>query len=382
MSRLLFTCCCIAIATIMLFAFLTGWRSPVRAGTLSDSPQEKTVEQVRKNIQVLKGMPASQLNPLMDYFAASLGVRCDHCHSLDSMGQGFEKDDLKPKGTARRMIQMVMDLNAKNFAGRTEVSCFTCHNGNAEPVKMISLPRPPAKPEPEEEEGRGLALPDAGQVIAMYEKALGGADAMGKIKSRIIKGVSVDSRGMEAPMEMVQEAPDKFSVTVTMKEGMQSTRAFNGNAGWMVSPRGSRPMPPDQAEEMRKDAALFPVSVLKAMSEKLHVRGTEKVEGATAYVLAGPGGEHASVRYYIDSATGLLVRKVTITETMVANIPEQVDYSSYGEADGVKVPFLIRNSGVDPRHSYTRRVTSVENNATVDEKKFVMPEMKPPPRGR
>src|ERR1041385_832097 len=382
MSRLLFICCCIAIATIMLLALLTGSRSPVRAGVLFDTPQEKTVEQVKKNIQVLKGLPASQLSPLMDYFASSLGVRCDHCHSLDSTGQGFEKDDLKTKGTARKMIQMVMDLNAKNFGGRTAVSCFTCHGGNDEPVKMIPLPRPPARPRYEEEEERAASLPDAGRVLAMYEKALGGSDAMGKIKSRVTKGVSVDSRGMEAPMEIVQEVPDKYSLTVTMRQGMQSTRAFNGKAGWMVSPRGSRAMSPEQAEEMRNDAGLFPVSVLKGMSEKLRVRGTDTVNGSTAYELVAPGGEHESVRYYIDSASGLLVRKLTITETMIANIPEQIDYSDYRAVDGVKVPFVLRVAGVDPRDSFTRRATTVEQNGQVDEKKFVMPEMKPPQRGR
>src|SRR5258708_31789722 len=130
MSRLLFVCCCIAIATIMLLALLTGGRSPVRAGVLFDTPQEKTGEQVKKNIQILKGLPASQLSPVMDYFASSLGVRCDHCHAIDSTGQGFEKDDLKPKGTARKMIQLVMDLNAKHFGGRTVVSCFASHVGN------------------------------------------------------------------------------------------------------------------------------------------------------------------------------------------------------------------------------------------------------------
>src|SRR5258706_329203 len=239
MSRMVFVSWCIALAAVVLIAFTLAGRSPLRAQVPAGKPEEKTVEQVKKNIQVLKGLPASQFSSVMDYVAASLGVRCDHCHAIDSTGQGFEKDDLKPKGTARKMIQMVMDLNAKNFGGRTEVSCFTCHGGNDEPVKMIPLPRPPARPSSEEEEERVSSLPDASQVLAMYEKALGGADAMGKIKSRVTKGVSVDGRGMEAPMEIVQQAPDKYSLTVTMRPGMQSTRAFNGKEGWMVSPRGS-----------------------------------------------------------------------------------------------------------------------------------------------
>jgi photosynthetic reaction center cytochrome c subunit len=376
MRRMVCTGCCLALTAVALVAFTLAGRSPARAQVPAGKPEEKTVEQVRKNIQALKGLPASQLNPVMDYIAGSLGVRCDHCHAIDSVGQGFEKDDLKPKGTARRMIQMVMDINTKNFGGRTEVSCYTCHRGEAEPTKLIPVPRPFARPD-REEAATPPNLPTAENVLAMYEKALGGADAMKKIASRVTKGVSIDGRGSQLPLEIVQQAPDKYSLSVTMREGVQSTRAFNGTAGWMVSPRGTRAMPPDQAEEMRHEAALFPISTLRDLAEKLHVGETDTVNGATAYVLAAPSGAHATERFYIDSASGLLVRKVTINETMIASIPEQVDYSDYRTVDGVQIPFTVRTSGVDPRDSFTRRATSVEQNVPVDEKKFVMPEIKP-----
>ena len=43
-------------------------------------PAEKTVEQTQKNIQVLNGLPASQLVPVMNYMGSSLGVKCTFCH--------------------------------------------------------------------------------------------------------------------------------------------------------------------------------------------------------------------------------------------------------------------------------------------------------------
>ena len=49
-------------------------------GVMQVSQQEKTVEQVRKNIQVLKGLPDSQLFPVMNFIGDSLGVHCDYCH--------------------------------------------------------------------------------------------------------------------------------------------------------------------------------------------------------------------------------------------------------------------------------------------------------------
>src|SRR5437763_13327294 len=42
--------------------------------------QEKPVERTRKNIQVLKGLPESQLFMVMNSIGQSLGVHCDYCH--------------------------------------------------------------------------------------------------------------------------------------------------------------------------------------------------------------------------------------------------------------------------------------------------------------
>ena len=53
------------------------------------SAAPKAAEQVYKNIQVLKGVPADQLIPAMQFITASLGVQCDFCHRENA----FEKDD-------------------------------------------------------------------------------------------------------------------------------------------------------------------------------------------------------------------------------------------------------------------------------------------------
>src|SRR3981081_1410239 len=58
----------------------------------------KTTEQVYKNIQVLKGVPADQLIPAMQFITASLGVECEYCHGPQAM----DNDDKKPKKIARR----------------------------------------------------------------------------------------------------------------------------------------------------------------------------------------------------------------------------------------------------------------------------------------
>src|SRR4029079_8614130 len=82
-----------------------------------------------KNIQVFKGVPASQLEGDMAFITGSPGVKCHYCHAGT-----FDKDDKPTKLTARKMIQMVFDLNKGSFNGTGAVSCYTCHRGKPLPI--------------------------------------------------------------------------------------------------------------------------------------------------------------------------------------------------------------------------------------------------------
>src|ERR1700704_132874 len=90
------------------------------------STEPKLAEQVYKNITHLKGTPADQLMPAMQFIASSLGVDCTFCHV-----QGKMEDDDKPaKKTARDMIAMTADINKSAFRGQRQVTCFSCHHGS------------------------------------------------------------------------------------------------------------------------------------------------------------------------------------------------------------------------------------------------------------
>src|SRR6266704_5383258 len=102
--------------------------SAPKAGATSAEP--KLAEEEFKNIQALKGIPAEQVIPSMQFIASSLGVECEFCH----VAHANEKDDKKPKVTARKMINMMMAINKDNFEGHREVTCYSCHRGSADPM--------------------------------------------------------------------------------------------------------------------------------------------------------------------------------------------------------------------------------------------------------
>jgi hypothetical protein len=103
-------------------------------------------EQVFKNIQMLKGVPAARLLRIMELgYSRSLGVNCAHCHVVDQ----WDKDDKPTKPIAREMAKMAQTINndllknIKNLKGPNPiVNCTTCHRGKTKPALNLSDAQP------------------------------------------------------------------------------------------------------------------------------------------------------------------------------------------------------------------------------------------------
>src|SRR5256885_11505816 len=156
---------------LALLAFATTCQS-IAAQT---SPAPKLTEQQFKNVQVLKGLPADQLFPAMQFITASLGVDCEHCHVREGREMKFDKDDKKPKVTARKMIQMMFAVNKDNFEGKREVTCYSCHRGAADPLAtpLISAEEPNARLIDAGKPGDAPPLPSAEQLLDKFLVAVG-----------------------------------------------------------------------------------------------------------------------------------------------------------------------------------------------------------------
>lgn len=104
--------------------------------------ENKPAEEVFKNIQRFKRMPAARVLRIMEIgYARSLGVNCMHCHVADQ----WEKEDKPTKQIARDMAAMVAAINneqlkkIKNLKSETPViNCTTCHRGQTKPA--LNLP--------------------------------------------------------------------------------------------------------------------------------------------------------------------------------------------------------------------------------------------------
>jgi hypothetical protein len=95
----------------------------------------RPAETVYRNIDVLRGRPAREVDVSMKAWSRALGVGCEHCHVKGQWHLG----DKPAYATARSMFRMVEDLNAGGLAGTGGVACWTCHAGRTKPSR---LPQP------------------------------------------------------------------------------------------------------------------------------------------------------------------------------------------------------------------------------------------------
>ena len=362
----------------LIFGFgVSAINTRAQSNAAAANPSPKKAEEVFKNIQVLKGIPSDQVFPTMQFITASLGVECDFCHVRDA----FEKDDKKPKATARKMMEMMFAINADNFDRRRAVTCYSCHRGSVQPMAipavMIEEPKEPmgephrAEGDKKSSEAKESTGPTADQLLDKYIQAVGGASAVDRISSRVMKG-SIDFGGKSLPIDIYAKDPEK-RISLTRMPNGDSVTAFNGKEGWLGTPgRPLREMHGSDLDGAAIDADLHLATHLKQMFSKMQVRGSKKIDDHQAYEVVGDRESKTPIELYFDAQSGLLVRLVRYGDTALGWLPTQIDYADYREANGVKIPYrwtLARPSG-----KFTIQVNEMQQNIPVDDAKFVKPE--------
>jgi photosynthetic reaction center cytochrome c subunit len=368
----------------ILYATTFVWMASVALAGGQAVPAEKPLmaEDVFKNIQVLKGIPADEFMGTMSVFSAALGESCETCHDGKDGWASYALDTVPRKRTARRMVTMMAAINQANFGGRQAVTCFTCHRGADRPRITPSLTEVYGEAPPEgPDEGIRPApdAPSADQVLDKYVQAIGGASRLASLTSFAAKGNSggYGPEGDKRPVEIFAKAPDQRTTIIHTLDG-DSTAIFDGRAGWFAAPH--RPVPVlgltgGELDGARLDAQLsFPAQIKQAFGG-WRAGAVTTINDRPAQVLQGtsPGGTLASL--YFDRESGLLVRLVRFAPSKVGRLPTQIDYADYRDVAGVKLPFrwtVTWLSGVD-----TFELTEVRPNVAIEAAKFAKP--KPPP---
>ena len=397
---------------------------PAPAPTLADM-KGKTAEQFYKKIEVLKGVPAEEVHPAMEYITTALGVGCGYCHVIGH----FDQDDKREKHVARSMMAMTMAMNSTVFDGKREVTCYTCHRGAAkaastllltgdkaptEPTAMEIFPtlaiknltsldanmspsKAPATimsgpaPAPKPAAAPAAALPSVTDVFSKYEQALGGEAAVNKVTSLSFKGTAdmlvpppPAPPGVTPPPPMMGTVPAEYYmkaprgvISVTFPGRPPVATGFDGTIAWH-----NTPIREDTGDERRMLVELgekFPGLEFRMGHTNVQVDAMEKIGDRDTYRVVGTRKDGYPVldRINFDTQTGLLVRSYTTVQSVIGAFPEDTFYEDYRDVSGVKVPFTMRVVSAEGNRTY--KWSQIDANAPVEDAKFAKP-VPPAPR--
>lgn len=378
-----------------LFAYAQQQPAAPPAQAPGGPAQVRTAEQQFKNIKVLTGTPANQLNLAMHGISGALGVDCVHCHVWEQ----FDKDVKPAKQVARRMITMVRQMNDTYFGGQQVITCYTCHRGSTRPVGVriipdtttmrgLSVPPPPLPTEEVVKQPPSFPSPDA--ILAKYIQALGGEAALRKVTSRVIiakRDYPAGPAGLQpviADVEIDQQAPN-LTVMFSKAEKLAVSEGFDGQTAWAQGANGNVNNLPEPDQQRAKRSANFYESLDLAKNyERMEVVGTEKVNNKDAYVLLAYVQNDTPERLYFDTKTGFLLRRLTTLPSSLGPFPYAIDYDDYKKiGKGVMFPFVIRTNPSNPRNeaatNSTIQILQIRENVAIDPGKFVKPAPKTPP---
>ena len=372
----------------IVISLLSGSRAALiaqTAGAAQTASDTKPLmaEQVFKNVLVLRGISVAEFMGTMGFISASLSLNCLDCHVNES-ADDFAKYavDTPIKQTARKMLLMVQAINKQNFGGVTTVTCYTCHRSDVAPRFTPSLEEQYATPPPRDPNDiEVVAQPDphaptVDQILDKYIQAVGGAQRLAGLKSFTARGTyaGYDTDFGKVPAEIYAKAPAERTTVVHLAGG-DSTAAYDGRTGWIAATNTQLPMVALTGGDL--DGAVldaefaFPGGIRNYLSGWHVGFPPTNVDGHDAVVVEGTAPQGSRVKLFFDKDSGLLLRMVRFTKTVLGLNPSEVDYTDFRDVAGVKVPFKWTATWTDGRSEF--EMSDIQPNAQIDAAKFAKP---------
>jgi zinc protease len=241
----------------------------------------------------------------------------------------------------------------------------------------ITIPSPPGE--------KKAAATDASKTVgkALLAKsvaAMGGAARVGAVKDVTTKGkalMKTPQGEMELGVTSVLVFPDRIRQEMQTPMG-NVTQVATPAGAFVVTPMGTQDLPGSQRDEMLKQVRRNPLFLAqKAEDPKLvaSAAGTEKIGELSAEIL-DLSFDGIEVRWFLDAASGRLVRASYAGSGPAGPSTVVVDYSDFRPVEGLTLPF-VQEISQGGQKVQTFKADEIRLNAGADAKAFEKPAPKP-----
>ncbi len=216
------------------------------------------------------------------------------------------------------------------------------------------------------EEGRAL--------LEKVRAFVGDKEKIAAIKStHAVMSLTVNTPQGEMAMDIDSTTvyPDREHTTMKLPMG-EMTLVLTPDASFVMTPMGTQDMPGAQKENIRRDLKLELLPVLMYAGQPEHsftAIGSEKVGNIDAKMLEVSAGG-STLKWWIDPATGRLLRKQSRAQTPQGPADVITDYAEWKSFNGLMLPWKFTTTRNGEKFG-AGEVKSIEINPTVDPAIFV-----------
>lgn len=216
------------------------------------------------------------------------------------------------------------------------------------------------------------------QLVAKNIEAKGGAESLRALQSTRVTGKMLVNQGqLEFAYTQTRKRPGSVREEFTL-QGMTAVQAFNGQAGWKISPFQGRKDPEkmsaDDTKSLIEDAEVDgPLVDWKEKGSTVEYLGTEDVDGTLAHKLKVTR-KNGDVNYvYLDPEYFLEIRIVSQRIERGAQVETETDLSDYEKVNGVYLPLSIESGRKGDSDKQKLVLDKAEGNVPVDDAAFQFP---------
>jgi zinc protease len=207
----------------------------------------------------------------------------------------------------------------------------------------ITIP-PPGGPRPAPAAAGPAAAAQARALMLKVATHFGGADKLAQVKSARMKhqqAIATPQGEMLVSGQALMAFPDRTRVDLRLPMGAISMIVGPQGAFMLVGPAGAQPMPGSIRDDLLANLKREKLWVLQRLDDPRFIfdlAGTEKLGDVEAQIV-DIDADGVSTRWFIEAATGRLLRAEYVSSGPAGPAPQTVIYSDWREVGGIRIPF-------------------------------------------
>ncbi len=358
----------------------------------SQTRAEKTAEAITLIADIIKGMrdapvTEEELNRTKDSLINSF------VFSFESSSQiAFQQMMLDYRGFAPGFLETFTDniakvtvedvqMVAQKYLHPNALTIVTVGNkenfdrpldefGDVNEIEIAQPEPPPVESIPEASE---TDVAKAKEILAAVVNAHGGWEAIKAVTSVVTQRQTTLSQlgGIKGEIKISSLYPYKLRQDVVTPQEEVSI-IFEGESGFMVSPMGSQPLPPEMMVIFKDVTFRDVIPLLQHLTNNgtpFQYSGSEELDGkpVSVLLLTQPSGE--ALKIYVSEETNLILKYAYRETRSGTSMDKETIFSDYREVDGIQIAFNVIQT-VNGELYTESQLNSVEINTELDESLF------------